>query len=728
MTNFPNYFENKKDNSDQVKFITIEEIINMFARNKKFLIKIFLITFIFSSSTSLINKIFRPQYKGFFTILVEEPVEYESEYFSTTNYEQVSLIQNLAKNKYSTNLPTLKVFLKNDDILTEIFDQFNIGKNTLRQTLKISTPKEVLSFEEPPGIYKVELTTNKKDLTLSVLKKLSQIYLDSSLDLRKKRIQEGLNFLNNQEPILIKKANEAQDKLVSFRIKNAIIDPIEEVNIMKLKEKELDAKIVALEIQRKRLINAKAEIKAGNISARSYEFAINPNISGISEKTSKMDGGLVIGGKNQSLMREVTELENELSKARLKYLEESKVVKVYKDRLASIRSKFKETQLETIAAALSLNNSKLEDIKFQMKILQSKSKDNPILIKEYNSLNQNLNIANNNLKSLITVQENLQLELAQTSIPWKIIEYPKISNQRLRRILVEDFLLFFFISFATTLIATYIKDMSKFVFYSSKEIENKLDYPLLENFPKIDFSFLNKAKINNLSIIDKLKALDKYNGNNESLLNQKYLYKEVCKNIFTSLNLIRQDLTIKKILITSSENDEGKTFISITLAKVISEIGKKVLLIDTNFRDTSFATQLKLEKILGISDFIFDQDKNLNDIIHKLPNLENLDLITIGTKTNIDPALILVSERFKLFINQIEKNNFYDLVLFVNAPTSYDSDNKLIAEFIDANIYLITLNKVNNKLPNKAIEKVFFNMPNIGIVINNYYSNNFKSI
>ena len=46
-----------------------------------------------------------------------------------------------------------------------------------------------------------------------------------------------------------------------------------------------------------------------------------------------MDGGLVIGGKNQSLMREVTELENALSKARLKYLEESKVVKVFKDRL-----------------------------------------------------------------------------------------------------------------------------------------------------------------------------------------------------------------------------------------------------------------------------------------------------------------------------------------------------------------------------------------------------------
>ena len=70
MTNFPNYFVDKKENIDQVKFITIDEIINMLVRNKKFLIKIFLITFIFSSTTSLINKIFNPQYKGFFTIFI----------------------------------------------------------------------------------------------------------------------------------------------------------------------------------------------------------------------------------------------------------------------------------------------------------------------------------------------------------------------------------------------------------------------------------------------------------------------------------------------------------------------------------------------------------------------------------------------------------------------------------------------------------------------------------
>ncbi len=546
MANIPNYFGDKKDNNDNIQFITIEEIINFLIRNKNFIIKIFLVTFIFSFSLSSINKLLRPQYRGFFTMLVEEPVEYESEYFSTANYEQVRLIQNLAKNKYSTNLPTLKVFLKNDDILTEIFKKFNIGKNTLRQKLKISIPKDVLSFEDPPGIYKVELSTNNKILTLETLKTLSKIYLDSSLELRKKRINEGLKFINNQEPILISKANEAQNRLVSFRLENSIIDPIEEVNLMKEKEKKLDEQIVSLEVERKRLIKAKQEIEAGNLSAKSYEFAINPNISGISDLPSNSDGGLVIGGKNQSLMREVTKLENELSKARLKYLEESTVVKVYKERLEGIRNKFKQTQIETIVSALSLNDSKLEDIKLQRKLLKSESRNNPILIKEFNSLNQDLTIANNNLKSLITVQENLQLELAQNSIPWKIIEYPKIASEKLRNVIIKEFLIFFSIASSLSLLVAYIKDKTRFVYYSSKAIENDLDYPMLVNFPKINFSFLDNLEKNKLSLLEMFKYLNEYNNNNESILNQKYLYEEKSKNIFTSLNLIRQDINIKK--------------------------------------------------------------------------------------------------------------------------------------------------------------------------------------
>ena len=131
------------------------------------------------------------------------------------------------------------------------------------------------------------------------------------------------------------------------------MNPIEEANDMKAKEKKLDDQITALEVERKRLIKAKEEVEAGNLSTKSYEFSINPKVLAISNKPSSLDGGLVISSKNQSIIREVTKLENQLSNARLKYLEDSKIVKVYKKRLDSIMNKFKSNQIDNIITALS---------------------------------------------------------------------------------------------------------------------------------------------------------------------------------------------------------------------------------------------------------------------------------------------------------------------------------------------------------------------------------------
>ena len=187
MENKQNYFQRKdKIDNDFIKFITFQEIINILFRRKITFLRVFIISFLILFSGNIFNRILKPQNNGYFTILVEEPIEYESEYGSTFNFEQVSLIQNLAQNKYSPNLPTLKLFLKNDDLLKKISEKYPLTINQLRRKLKITIPMDIRTMKDPPGIYKVEISTKSKKLTSSVLNDLSQIYLDASLELRKK--------------------------------------------------------------------------------------------------------------------------------------------------------------------------------------------------------------------------------------------------------------------------------------------------------------------------------------------------------------------------------------------------------------------------------------------------------------------------------------------------------------------------------------------------------------
>ena len=461
---------------------------------------------------------------------------------------------------------------------------------------------------------------------------------------------------------------------------------------------------------------------------KSYEFAINPKVLAISNRPSSLDGGLVISGKNESILKEVTKLENELSNARLKYLENSLVVKVYKERLDKIKNTFKKNQIETIDAALSLNSSKLDILRSQMASLKSSFKNNPKLIKEFNSLQQEVSIANNNLKSLITVQENLQLELAQKSIPWKIIQYPTLNNKNLIFSLTQDSLLYILISFIFALITSSFKDKINNVFSNSKEIEREINSPILGIFPKLDFSFIQSDSEKNFTVLDKINFLDNYYGENQLINITKNSYKEAIKNLYSSLDLFESKNKVNKISITSSIRGEGKTFLCIVISKVLSELGKKIILIDSDLRSKNLSKEINIKNNIGIVDFINDNKTKIKDLITNVPKYQNIDIITPGKNKIEDPTKLLMSERFKLLVKEVENLNNYDLIIFDNPPSFFTTENKTIANLCRATLLVVTVNKVKKDLPKKLLKNMSLSNQNIGIIINDFHAENIVNV
>ena len=64
--------------------------------------------------------------------------------------------------------------------------------------------------------------------------------MEASLTQRQQKIKDGLDFLNSQEPILSKKANELRTKLVEFRRKYSQIEPIQQGEIIMKKQEQLE--------------------------------------------------------------------------------------------------------------------------------------------------------------------------------------------------------------------------------------------------------------------------------------------------------------------------------------------------------------------------------------------------------------------------------------------------------------------------------------------------------
>ena len=62
------------------------------------------------------------------------------------------------------------------------------------------------------------------------------------------------------------------------------------------------------------------------------------------------------------------------------------------------------------------------------KDIENKFSEQPLLIKKFENLDQELAIANENLLSLISARESFQLEMAQNNIPWRIISAPTMGG------------------------------------------------------------------------------------------------------------------------------------------------------------------------------------------------------------------------------------------------------------------------------------------------------------
>jgi len=94
------------------------------------------------------------------------------------------------------------------------------------------------------------------------------------------------------------------------------------------------------------------------------------------------------------------------------------------------------------------------------------------------------------------------------------------------------------------------------------------------------------------------------------------------------------------IMVTSSNPNEGKTFISINLALSIAlEQDKTVLLIDADVLRPSLHRELEFESKQGLLEYLLDEVHSLSDVIYNT-NVANLKLIPAGKPHHLTNELL----------------------------------------------------------------------------------------
>lgn len=156
----------------------------------------------------------------------------------------------------------------------------------------------------------------------------------------------------------------------------------------------------------------------------------------------------------------------------------------------------------------------------------------------------------------------------------------------------------------------------------------------------------------------------------------------------------------KIILVTSAEQGDGKSTTSCNLSKKLSELNKKVLLIDIDIRKPTQHRNFGLSNIWGLTDIIAGEckmDKGKQRIN------EHLDIITTGKNASTASELISSNE-FKVMLKKLRSE--YDYIIVDSAPINIISDAIAILNDVDGIILVAMYRKTKKRSIQSVCKKI----------------------
>ena len=196
-----------------------------------------------------------------------------------------------------------------------------------------------------------------------------------------------------------------------------------------------------------------------------------------------------------------------------------------------------------------------------------------------------------------------------------------------------------------------------------------------------------------------------------------YSVEEAINRLRINVSFFGSD--IRKIMIISSEPNEGKSFIAMYLWKQMALAGEKSILVDADLRKSVMVEKYQISRedgkeLWGLSHYLSD-NKKLEDCIlttdlaqgDLLPNVNNV----------VNPSMLLESRRFVDLLDQLSRT--YRYVFIDVPPLGLVSDAERIGSLCDGAILTVRSGMTPKGIIRNSIAQLErTGCPLLGIVLN----------
>ncbi len=530
----------------------------------------------------------------------------------------------------------------------------------------------ILSYESPSP----EEAARVVDLTI-------QTYSDVSVDMSRQQARSALDFLSGEMERVNVTLGGAEDELQGF---------MNQQNVVKLDE-QASQLIGALSSLQAEIQSSEIRLTSVQASLRTYRQELNTISPGIAEQLSasiapriaqlqmalaeKETEKVLLVSRNPNIseadatLRElnyqINTIRNEIGNIATQFISDDPTrigfIGSTDGNLTSRFSSLRETILaleieETqLVAMLNLFRQRLTDYDRQFNAIP----DNMLeLARRQRDLEMN-----EKLYLLIAEQaaETALWEQTQTGLG-RVIDLSEVPRQIVRPRKQVIYLIGFGLGFGLAIGFIFMRDLVNNEINSIEKLEAK-NVTLLSIIPDISKASNKLTKDRTTVLVKGVPISTELSMVIDSISPVSEAYRRLQSNVVYA----SPDQSLKTIVVTSANKAEGKTTVVSNLAIALAEAGKRVVILDADYRRPRIHAVFGVAKEPGVIDVVFNEvvfDDAIQESI-----MPSVHLMTSG-KQPPNPVEVSRSERLREIITLLEQN--YDHVIIDTPPFGIISD------------------------------------------------------
>lgn len=633
-------------------------------------------------------------YESYSTIVIEEPNQILSQAMNTSLGRSLSFYQGILNSR-----SFLEMVL--DSIGIEVFRSSfpNFSRDDALEYIQTSIDLRRTSYT---SFYRLNVRAKTKELAFLIASTGTEIFRDQCQVVSTEETRRTVVEIEKQLKLVRAKLEQAEHDYRTFKeqtgditggttpelktLQKAYADNLAQLGV---KEADLAAE--------QRLLRKLEKLVSPAEQTRSPEYLkLRAKLQELEKEKLRLEGlGIRLSGVS-TIDREIDEIERRL----LQYKQEkgspapdASTIRQWQELRKSVLNK--ETDLELFKRRLDSYRNAISEYK----------KGNPNLLGkslELQRLERAKEIYENIYNFLLNEAEEKRIASASGGGGIKTVDSARMPEKPIAKNEMRYYVLGIILGLALGVGLAFMVEFNDTSIKSNDEVEKFLGLPVLGTIPHISVSKKDEIEIRRRSSrkMNK-KTVTQYPRQLLTFSGEDSIITEAYRSLRTNLSFASPDNPLQTLVLTSAGPSEGKSLTITNIALAHAQMGKRVLLIDTDLRRPILHHLFNFKREPGFAE-LFGESPDYDTSIRPTER-ENLFVLTAGLFTP-NPAELLASQRMAQHLEYFKKH--FDIVFFDTPPVVAVTDASLLASKTDGAMLVVKSRHTDREVAVRAVKSL----------------------